>query len=64
MSDELLKYLSKKIQDEVAVLSDDLARGSAKDHGDYKYACGIIRGMMVVNGFIAEIAQNMENYDD
>jgi hypothetical protein len=64
MTHELLTYLSKKIQDELDVLSGDLARGTAKDHGDYKYACGIIRGLMITNGFIAEAAQNMEqDYD-
>jgi hypothetical protein len=64
MTHELLTYLSKKIQDELDVLSGDLARGAAKDHGDYKYACGIIRGLMITNGFIAETAQRMEQDDD
>jgi hypothetical protein len=64
MTHELLTYLSKKIQDEIGVLSDDLSRGTAKDHGEYKYACGIIRGLMLANGFIAEAAQKMEQDDD
>lgn len=64
MSTDLLQYLSKKVQDEITVISDDLARGTAKDHGEYKYACGIIRGLMVANGFIAETAQRMEQDDD
>ena len=64
MTSELLTYLSKKIQDEIDVLSGDLARGTAKDHGDYKYACGIIRGLMISNGFMAEAAQRMEQDDD
>lgn len=64
MSNDLLTYLSKKVQDEIAVISDDLARGTAKDHGDYKYACGIIRGLMVANGFLQETAQRMEENDD
>jgi hypothetical protein len=64
MTHELLTYLSKKIQDEIDVLSGDLARGTAKDHGDYKYACGIIRGLMISNGFMAEAAQRMEQDDD
>ena len=63
MSD-LLRHLSKKVQEEIAVMSDDLARGPAKDHGEYKYACGIIRGLMLANGFIAETAQRMEQDDD
>lgn len=61
---ELLKYLSGKVQEEISVLSDDLARGTAKDHGEYKYACGIIRGLMIANALFADTAQRMENDDD
>jgi hypothetical protein len=64
MSSELLKYLADKVNAEITVLSNDLARGTAKDHGEYKYACGIIRGLMIANGFFAETAQHMENDDD
>lgn len=64
MSIDLLQYLAKKVQDEIDVISEDLARGTAKDHGEYKYACGIIRGLMVVNGLLQETAQRMENDDE
>ena len=64
MSSDLLKYLSNKVQEEVTVLSDDLARGTAKDHGDYKYVCGIIRGLMIANAMFADTAQKMENDDE
>ncbi len=64
MTNEVLIYLSKKVQDEIDVISGDLARGTAKDHGEYKYACGIIRGLMMSNGFVAETAQRMEQDDD
>jgi hypothetical protein len=64
MSSDLLKYLSNKVQEEITVLSDDLARGTAKDHGDYKYACGIIRGLMIANAMFADTAQKMENDDE
>jgi hypothetical protein len=64
MSSDLLKYLSGKIQDEITPLTEDLARGAAKDHGEYKYACGIIRGLMIANGVIADAAQRMEQDDD
>jgi hypothetical protein len=63
MSD-VLKYISSELQKEITILSDDLARGTAKDHGDYKYACGIIRGLMVANAKIADTAQKLENDDD
>lgn len=64
MSNQVLQYLAKKVQEEIDVISDDLARGTAKDHGEYKYACGIIRGLMLTNGFIVELAERMESNDD
>lgn len=64
MSKDLLQYLAKKVSEEIAIISDDLARGTAKDHGEYKYACGIIRGLMVANGFFIETAQHMEQDDE
>lgn len=64
MSSDLLKYLSEKVNAEIAVMSDDLARGTAKDHGEYKYACGVVRGLMIANSLFAETAQRMENDDE
>jgi len=64
MSSDLLKYLSNKIQEEIKVMSDDMAKGTAKDHGDYKYACGIVRGLMISNNFCIEAAQRMEADDE
>lgn len=64
MSVDLLKYLSGKVQEEIDVLSADLARGTAKDHGEYKYTCGIIRGLMIANALFSDTAQKMENDDD
>jgi len=64
MNSPLMLHLSKKVQDEIKVISDDLARGTAKDHGEYKYACGIIRGLMVANGLLEETSKRMEDDDD
>lgn len=63
MSD-VLKYISSELQKEITILSEDLARGTAKDHGDYKYTCGIVRGLMIANAKIADTAQKLENDDD
>lgn len=64
MRNDVLKHIADKIQAEIAVMSEDLARGTAKDHGDYKYACGIIRGYMMAISIIADTAQKLENDDD
>lgn len=64
MSSDLLKYLSDKIQQELRVIESDAAMGQAKDFGDYKYACGIYRGLLVANNILMETAQRMEQDDD
>lgn len=64
MTSDLLKYLSDKLNEEIKVMTDDLSRGGAKDHGDYKWACGIVRGLTMANTIIAETAQRMEDYGD
>lgn len=63
MSD-LLQYLSKRIQEELKVIENDLALGNAKDHGDYKFACGRYRGLLMANNIIIETADRLEVEDD
>jgi hypothetical protein len=63
MSD-LLRHLSKKVQDELRVIEADMAMGNAVDFGAYKYACGIYRGLLVANNIIIETAERMEEDDD
>ena len=64
MSTDLLKYLSKKIQEELRVIEEDTAMGKAEDFGAYKYACGIYRGLLMANNLLMETAQRMEQDDE
>lgn len=64
MNDDVLAYLSSKIQEELKVLEEDTVLGKAEDFGAYKYACGIYRGLLVANGIVADLAQRMEHDDD
>ena len=64
MSSDLLVYLSNKVQEEITRLSDDMSRGTAKDFGEYKYVCGIVRGLMMTNSVLEETSQRMEKDDD
>lgn len=64
MSAELLKYLETKIETEQEILYKDLGLGRAKDHGEYKYTCGIIRGLMIANNLISETSDRMEELDE
>jgi hypothetical protein len=64
MSTDMLKYLSQKVNDELARMEADMSLGGAKDFSDYKYACGIIRGLRVANNILMETAERMEESDD
>lgn len=64
MSKDVLQYLSQKIREEMKAIEDDLPMGTAKDLGDYKYACGIYRGLMVANRILAETAERLEDHDE
>ena len=64
MSNDVLKFLSDKIQAERLLLAEDMSMGKAKDFGDYKYACGIIRGLLLANNMILETAERLNNADD
>jgi len=64
MSDDLLLYLSKKIREELDVIKEDLALGKAKDHGDYKHACGMVRGLLMANNILMETSERMRKDDE
>jgi hypothetical protein len=64
MADPLLVHLAKKVDEEIKVITDDLAKGSAKDFGDYKWSCGTVRGLMVAKGLLMELAERMDSDDD
>lgn len=64
MNNDVLKYLSDKLQEERTRLAEDMSLGKAKDHGDYKYACGIVRGLLLANNMVIETAERLENSDD
>jgi hypothetical protein len=63
MSD-LLRHLSKRVQDELKIIESDMAMGNAADFGAYKYACGIYRGLLVANNILMETAERMEEDDE
>jgi len=61
---EVLRHLSKVIQEERLRIIEDLGDGKAKDHAEYKYSCGVVRGLLMANTTIAEMAERLEDSDD
>ena len=61
---DALKYLSNQIQEERKRMAEDLADGMAKDHGEYKYHCGVVRGLLIANSLILELSERLEKDDE
>lgn len=64
MSNDLLKYISDKLEEQRSIQADDVALGKAKEFGDYKFACGIIRGLLIAKNIIIETADKLERDND
>jgi hypothetical protein len=64
MSNDILKYLSDKIQEEMKVIEQDMVRGAAKDFSEYRHSAGVHRGLFIANNLIIETAERMEKDDD
>lgn len=64
MNDQLLKYLADQIDDDLKRIEEDLALGKAPDIGEYKFACGRYRGLLMAKDIIIETARKMEHDDD
>lgn len=62
--DESLQYLLSKIEEERTTLTEHLADGSAKSFEEYKYAHGVIRGLLMAQAMILDLAKRMENSDE
>ena len=61
---DTLTYLSNQIQEERRRMAEDLAEGMAKDHSEYKYCCGVVRGLLIANSLILEMSERLENDDE
>ena len=64
MVDGTLKLLAEKLEEERKVILDSLGDGAAKDFAQYQNSAGIIRGLMIAQRHIADLAKNMEDDDD
>ena len=64
MSTDLLKYLSKQLQEDRLRIIEDLGDGKAQDYAEYKYSAGVVRGLLMANTLIAETAERLEGSDE
>ena len=62
--DQTLEYLLNKIEDERMAISESLSDGSPRNYEEYKYAVGTLRGLLMAQSIINDLAKRMENSDE
>ena len=50
MGETVLTHLSKKLQEEMKVYEQETVLGKVKTFEDYKFSCGVYRGLAIANG--------------
>lgn len=62
--DKTLAIIKEKINEKQAQLAHAVSDGGAKDYAEYRAICGEIRGLSLAEGFILDLADQMERNDD
>jgi hypothetical protein len=64
MSSDILLYLNQRLQTEQDIYMRDLGDGNAKDFGEYKLSCGVIRGLLIASNIITETLERIESEEE
>lgn len=59
-----LELLMSQIEEKRKQMLEGLGDGAAKDYASYQNATGYIRGLLTVQGMIADLAKRMETFDE
>lgn len=62
--DKTLEVLLKQVRDKRDQIVEAVSNNAAKDFSEYQKLCGEIRGLSITEGFILDLAKNMEYSDE
>jgi hypothetical protein len=62
--DKTLEVLLKQVREKRDQVVEAVSNNAAKDYAEYQKLCGEIRGLSLTEGFILDLAKNMEYSDD
>ena len=62
--DKTLEVLLKQYRDKRSQIADAVSSGAAKDYAEYRALCGEIRGLLIAESYLLDLAKNLENADD
>jgi hypothetical protein len=62
--DKTLEVLLKQVREKRNQVVEAVSNNAAKDYAEYQKLCGEIRGLSLTEGFILDLAKNMEYSDE
>ena len=62
--DKTLEVLLKQVRDKRDQIVEAVYNNAAKDFSEYQKLCGEIRGLSIAEGYILDLAKNMEYSDE
>jgi hypothetical protein len=62
--DKTLEVLLKQVREKRDQIVEAVSNNAAKDYSEYQKLCGEIRGLSIAEGFILDLAKNMEYSDE
>jgi len=62
--ESILAVVRKKIRTRMNDLADNVATGGAKDFADYRYLCGTIQGLALVERDIIDLEEAAKRAED
>ena len=64
MLEKTLQIIAQKLDEERTNVIESLGDATAKDYGEYKYACGVVRGLLIAKSLVIDLASNLEITDE
>lgn len=64
MEDKVLKHLLNELHEEIATNTAALQQGAPKSFDEYKYLCGVIRGLSLAQSHITDLMRRLESFDE
>jgi hypothetical protein len=64
MEEKILKHLLAQFSEEVATNTAALQQGAPKTFEEYKYLCGVIRGLNLAQSYVNDLMRRLEHFDD
>ena len=59
----VLELILEKLDDQKTRTVDDIATGN-RSFDEYKYSCGVVRGLLIAAELIKDLEEQMEKSDD